>query len=121
MYPGVYFGTGSTPANLADHTLQSPITSGLTITNPSRVLLESEKEGQYTLSASYVLTNATEAELNIYEMGVVTPALVGGQYGSCLYPVLMERTVLTEPITIPPGASKLVTYKITFNQTLNVD
>lgn len=109
---GVYFGSGSTPATKSDYTLESPISTGLTITNPNVFNCTTNGAGQWVISASYVLTNTTAGEINIYEVGVVTPLYASKTYR----PFLMERTVLTAPITIAPGEAKLVTYKITFNQ-----
>lgn len=118
-YPGVYFGSGSTPASKNDYTLESPITSGLSISNPSSLMYK-EKNGKHSYSAEFILKNTTDADINIYEIGLYGQV---GYYGSSymLYPCLYERTVLDEPITIPAGESKLVTYKITFNQILNVE
>lgn len=122
---GVYFGTGSTPATKADYKLESPITSGLTITNPSALVWDDDGNGKYSACADFVVRNTSGAEINIYEIGVFTPTCAN-RNGSMtttdtLDLVLMERTVLAEPITIAPGEAKLVTYKITFNQTLNVE
>lgn len=114
---GVYFGSGSTPANKADITLESPITSGLEVSGKSTGCLNIA-EGQYMVLGQYVLKNTTEAEINIYETGVFLP-IQTATTSWCL--VMVDRTVLTEPITIAPGESKLVTYKLTFNQTLNVE
>lgn len=122
---GVYFGSGYTPAQKSDYKLESQITSGLSITN-SNVLTEHEKDGQYTLSASYAVKNTSDAEINISEIGLFSAVCTSTSdriYTSTdtRYPILVERTVLTEPITIPAGKTKIVTYKITFNQTLNVE
>lgn len=118
---GVWFGTGSTPANRNDYKLDSPITSGLSITNYQNEympLIIEESPGKYVLRAEYVLKNTTESEINIWEIGLFTPYC----YNITEYwQMLVERTVLTEPITIPAGGTKMVTYKITFNQTLNVE
>lgn len=116
---GVYFGTGSTPATLSDYTLESPITSGLSITNPSKLVWTDNGMGRYAVKADFILTNTAENEVNIYEIGLIS-FMYKDDLGY-LYPFLMERTVLPEPITIPAGGIKLVTYKITFNQVLNVD
>lgn len=113
---GVYFGTGSTPATWNDYTLESPITSGLTISSGGR--LPEQSGDAYSYLVTYTLYNTTDADINIYEVGLFSPVSYSD---SKHYLALMERTVLTEPITIPAGESKLVTYKITFNQTLNVE
>lgn len=122
LYPGLYFGSGSTPATRDDYTLESVIASGLRITN-NDVAIENDGNGKYIVSASFIVQNTSEAEVNIYEFGVFTPISNDTSVsGSITWKmVLMERTVLSEPITLAPGESKLVTYKITFNQTLHVE
>lgn len=110
-YCGVFFGSGSTPATKNDYKLESPITSGLTIANPSVPSISYSENGKYEVMGVYSVTNTTDAEINIWEIGIVT------QLGD--WNVLMERTVFTEPITIAPGEIKLVTYKLTFNQSVS--
>lgn len=108
-YGGVYFGTGATPAKRSDIKLEAVITTGLTITNSGNTLLAYEN-GVGTATSSYTVKNYTESEITIKEIGCYTT------FGSSkTSPVLFERTVLDEPITIPPGVTKLVTYKLTFN------
>lgn len=115
---GVFFGSGSTPASKDDFRLESPITSGLSIVNQDDLTVTNIDGGKYEISAQYIVTNNTEAEINIYEIGVVSAC---GSETNKFYPFLMERTVLSVPIVIAPGEVKVVTYKITFNQTLNVE
>lgn len=123
VYPGIYFGTGSTPASKADYTLESVISSGLTITNPTALAWNNDSNGKYEAVADFAVRNTKDSEIHIYEIGLFLPIETGGSSLMDLtwHNALMERTVLTEPITIAPGESKLVTYKITFNQTLNVE
>lgn len=112
--PGVYFGTGATPATASDYTLENPITSGLNVLSGSPALHSSN--GSHTYTATHTLTNTTDSEINIYELGLFLPVDTTSTAGKYLWAnTLAERTVLTEPITIAPGESKLVTYKITFN------
>lgn len=116
--PGVYFGKGSTPAQKTDANLESLIDSGLEITSPAKVVEYSDGNGKYEFIADFGVRNISESEINIYEVGLFLSVRVkSSQY----YPMLVERTVLAEPITIPPGEAKLVSYKLTFNQTLNVE
>ena len=117
---GVHFGSGSTPATKEDYTLEKLITSGMTITSRTAVIETTEVEGSYTFSASFILTNTSDAEINVYEIGYYGAICKDGNT-TYTYPVLMERTVLSEPVTIPVGGQKLISYKLTFNQTLNVD
>lgn len=113
-YPGVYFGTGSTPASKADYTLESPITSGLSISSGTRLYAD-EGNGVHSYHATFVVKNTGSAEINISEIGLFSSV---NSSTSKFYCVLMERTVLDAPITIAPGETKLVTYKLTFNQTV---
>ena len=115
---GVFFGSGSTPATKNDYKLESPITSGLSIASPNSLSWDNSIEGRYICSASFTIQNTTDADINIYEIGLFTPIL---STSSSYYSVLMERTVLTEPITITAGGTRIVNYKLTFNQTLNVE
>lgn len=114
---GLIFGTGATPATKDDYCLESQITAGLSIKAGSTVIAE-ETPGVYVAQVTHTLTNTSDAPINLYEFGLVGEVFTSG--GSSKY-VLFERTVLSEPITIHPGGLKLVTYKITFNQTLNVE
>lgn len=116
---GLYFGTGSTPATVNDYTLEAPITSGMSVTKGT-VLLGKESDGVYAAMASHTIKNTSDTLINIYEAGVYGAIGYGNDSGY-EKPFLLERTVLTEPISLQPGEEKIVTYKITFNQVLNVD
>lgn len=118
---GLFFGSGSTPATKADYKLESPITSGLRITNPYNLVWSDDGNGKHTAIADLIVRNTSEAEINIHEIGIFTPLsqTSSDSVSGCTFNnVLMERTVLDEPVTIAPGESKLVTYKITFNHTV---
>lgn len=122
LNPGVRFGTGSTPANKDDYKLESPITSGLAITNPTidttsgvtQIPME-VSDGKYTYVVPFMVQNTTESEINIWEIGLFGE--VGTSTSYRVSHVLFERTVLSEPITIAPGETKTVTYKLTLNQS----
>ena len=116
--PGVYFGSGSTPAKKTDANLESLIDSGLEVTSPQNVVEYSDGNGRYEFVSDFVVRNTSESEINIFEIGLFLSVRVkSSQY----YPMLVERTVLSEPVTIAPGEAKLVTYKLTFNQAMNVE
>lgn len=114
-YPGVYFGTGSTPPSRSDIELEAPITSGLSFTGSGNVLFYDEGDGVYSASTTFTIKNTTSAEIVIREIGCFATGSGLTESGSLLY--MMERTVLDNPITIPSGITKLITYKITFNQS----
>lgn len=119
---GVYFGSGATPATMGDYALDSLITSGLTITNPSALAFNDCGNGKYEVAADYVVRNATDAEIVIREVGAFSLLYVDSSYwggGSDRNwgLALMERTVLETPVTIPAGEARLIEYKVTFNHT----
>lgn len=113
---GVYFGTGSTPPAKSDYRLESPITSGLSVTNPDTAVQTSDGKGKYEVMSTFTVKNTTSSEIVIREMGIITPVRDLSTSGTFYYAVLMERTVLTDPIVIPAGGTKMITYKLTFNQ-----
>lgn len=112
---GVYFGSGSTPATREDYKLESPIESGLSITNPgSLVWLETDGDNRSAV-ADFVLRNTSGAEIVVREVGFVS-ALIRQNDGD-FYPCLFERTVLDNPVTIPAGEARLIEYKVTISKT----
>lgn len=120
---GVFFGSGSTPASPDDYTLESPIISGLTITNTNQLYLYNEDEnGSVELTGTFLLQNTSDAEINISEMGIITAFGSGISSGTIQFlPVLMERTVLPEPVSIQPGCAKVITYKVRQNLAINAE
>lgn len=111
---GVHFGTGTTPPNKADYKLEEEITSGLSITNQESAEITDLGGGKYKVEASFILKNTTAEAIAISEIGLYS---YGGYSSSSAYTVLFERQVFDTPITIQPNESKLVTYKLTFNQS----
>lgn len=122
-YSGVFFGSGTTPPSKTDYTLEIPITSGLNVDNPSTLIEQSYGNGQYAFISNFVLTNTSNDNISVSEMGLIVPlygynSVNGGNVTSVTNWsfALMERTVLDEPVVILPSESKLITYKIIFNQ-----
>jgi len=115
-HTGVFFGSGSTAAERSDYKLETPITSGLTVANSSSVVEENDGNGKYTFLADYRVSNTSDAEISISEIGAFCPC---GKGSSEYYPIMLERTVLDEPIVIQPGKSKKITYAIVIDQILN--
>jgi hypothetical protein len=114
-YRGIYFGTGSTPASLTDYALESPITTGLVFAG-GLVGISAYEDGKAEATARYIVTNTSNAEINIWEIGCFAPLQTSNATNNGYAVIMLERTVLTEPITIPAGEAKMVTYKVVFNQ-----
>lgn len=111
----VRFGTGTTKPAASDYRLESYISSGLTITNPTSVL-PSRKSGCLEFSATYALQNTSDADIVISEVGAfVRIAHSTNSNGDQLANAMVDRTVLDAPITIKPNETKQVTYTIRLN------
>ncbi len=113
---GVYFGSGARPATKEDYNLEVPISSGLNAVNGAG-FLKDDGNGKYSFSRDFVLTNTTEENITVSEIGCFTPVKVNSASSNQQWwPILMDRTVLPEPVVIQPNESKLITYKFVFNQ-----
>lgn len=120
---GIHVGTDPTPATKSDYKLGAPITSGLSASSGG-LLTQKEADGRWAKFSQFVLRNTSEVEINIWEIGIFTAVNADTSISTGkrqTWPVLMERTVFDEPITIQPGEQKLLIYKLTFNQTMNVE
>ena len=115
-YPGVFFGSGTTPPTKDDYDLESMITTGLAITNTG-TSTKDKGNGVYSVEASYVLRNTSAATITVSEMGTFGEVHFKTNSDYHAYRILFERQVLEEPVIIQPGESKLITYKLTFNQS----
>lgn len=111
---GWTFGGGTTPATDDDYALESPITSGLSCSSAS-ALRKLDSNGYPYVTFAMTVTNSSNADITISEIGYkqnmyCTTALEGTSYGR--YVFLIDRTVLTTPITIPAGQYAVVEYTL---------
>ena len=111
-YSGVSFGTGTTPATVSDYFLESILYEAqISVSNPSTVSFSrGDTYDEYT--ATFGVTNETTDAITISEVGLSAVANKTIATNPC---VLVDRTVLDAPITIPAGESKQITYTIRFN------
>ena len=100
----VCFGTGTTPENVNDYTVEAMITSGITL---STALSQEVSNNQLITRAAYTVTNTSSSDKNISEMGIFTRMYYNN--GSDSAGFLIYRKVFSEPITITPGNSKVIT------------
>ena len=107
---GVSFGIGTTPATASDYCLESILgTTQISVSVPSTVSY-SRVDTYEEYSVTFGVTNKTADAITISEVGLTI------YNNNSPYPyVLVDRTVLDEPITIPAGQSKQITYTIRFN------
>lgn len=106
---GVSFGTGTTPPTASDYVLESILSNTqISVAAPNAV---SYSRGD-TYDAYFVafgITNKTSEAITISEVGLTASPVTNS---AC---VLVDRTVLDTPVTIPAGQSKQITYTIRFN------
>lgn len=106
---GTWYGRGRTPATADDYTLEDPITDGsLTGASGSSALITTVANGYMQISAPHSVTNNTNEEITIGEVGCFGMTYSNGSG------VLLDRTVLDEPITIPAKGTVAFEYVIKF-------
>ncbi len=117
---GVIFGTGNTPPTKEDHCFSG---SALTALKAANIIVfvktETDEEGVH-IRGSYTISNTTAAEITVGEVGLMEccswrrPSTNSNNQGG----VLLERTVLDTPITIPAGGVGVVQYTINLGYTI---
>ena len=107
---GTCFGSGSTPATVDDYRLEQRIDSGISVTTQTRASCTST-ETYMEYSATFGVTNTGTEDKTIAEIGLI----ISGHQTNYTTRVLVDRTVLDKPVTIPAGQSKQITYTIRFN------
>ena len=111
---GVYFGTGTAPATPTDLTLEAPITSGINITSPGDMVI-SVQDGYYEMSSTFGLqNNSYTASYAISEVGLFLKYQSSSSSGTSDKMFMIERTVLSSPITLAPMEAKQITYTVRF-------
>lgn len=107
---GVFFGNGNELATLEDYKLSGDYIS----TFQSMVATSYENEADSSsITCNYTLANTGDTDIVISEVGIITYAWKGATSNNGW--MLIERTVLEEPVTIEPGGVGQVTYTIRFN------
>lgn len=108
--PGTWYGKGTTPAALDDYTLEAPITDGsiTAICGGNSNLVRAEGPDHYRFSAVHQVTNNTDEEIAISEIGCFGSITNGGKV------LMLDRTVLKTPVVIPPRETVPLEYVIKF-------
>lgn len=107
---GVVFGNGTTPETVNDCNMAGELFS--TYTHSQTLTCEYDETG-VTTTIRYTLTNTSETDFTISEVGIFGYAYVkkNGSSYYFRYNILLERTVLETPVTIPGnGGVGQVTY-----------
>lgn len=107
---GVVIGSGRMQPTLNDYKLESIILSdSLTA---SSTLTRIKNNGYVTQTALITITNGGTSDVTIGEIGLLMNTSTSTADSAC---VLLERTVLDTPVTIPAGGVGQVTYTVQFN------
>lgn len=106
---GVIIGDGDTAPTMNDYKLSGNLIS--TFAYSAAVTTESADDG-VIFTGLYTITNSGTEPITVKEIGLVaTPTNNSGLQ----YRLLIDRTVLDEPVTIPAGGVGQVTYKLKLN------
>ena len=105
---GVAVGTGTTPPTMSDYVLESILgNTQISVVTPNSVSF-SRGDNFDEYSVSFGITNITDEAITISEVGL-TAVPQNAQY------VLVDRSALDTPVTIPPHETKHIAYTIRFN------
>ena len=109
---GVSFGTGTTPATASDYVIESILgNTQISVSTPNAVSF-SRADTYDEYSVTFGITNKTAEAITISEVGLTAcPNTKGTPFAFAL----VDHTVLDNPVTIPAGQSKQITYTIRFN------
>lgn len=104
-------GSGTTPATEDDYALENAITSGFSTSGQAYVsVLEGGAEVVYKL----VLKNTSASAFTVSEIGYLGRGYVSTS-SSGAKSVMVDRTVLDAPVTIPAGESRTISYTVRLN------
>jgi hypothetical protein len=117
---GVAFGADGTAATENDYTLGGHIT-GLRAVTPSIQTIYDGDNNRYVARLDFSVSNDTGAAVTIREVGLFvrfnTAASRGGTASSSSnsrFSFMMDRTVLSSPVTIPDGEAATVRYEFAY-------
>lgn len=110
---GISVGTGNRSATDEDYNLQSTITSGLTAV----ITRTAEEDGTLVcITFNVVLTNTTDSDITVKEIGIKSNINCGATAGATTNfnprTVLIDRTVLSEPVVVPARGNAAILYTL---------
>lgn len=122
---GYAFGTGTTPATEDDYCMEALITSGISLSaTPQRQSNFDAETRTYTIYYDFTINNTSSDDVTISELGMYcnfyrTTAIGAdvNHYVGNNTNVLVEHTILEEPVTIPAGESRILRYQLVYAPT----
>lgn len=110
---GVAFGDGTVPPTVEDVKLSGKQHTWIQSSNTTCELSYGEDTDDLLVTAVYTINNTTGSDVTISEVGFFgCTQFYNSSIGYRYIPVLLERTLLDVPITIPAGGVGKVTYTI---------
>lgn len=110
---GIRVGSGNRAESSSDYELQSQITSGLSGSVASNCGVDNDNNPYVDFVVT--LTNTSNSEITIREIGYSQQARVSTSYGSTSLQntmLLLDRTVLDNEVTIAPNDFAVIDYKL---------
>lgn len=111
---GIQIGSGTTPASEDDYALEAIITSGFS-SSVSSVNGVDEDDNPY-LIFNVMITNTSASDITVGEIGysqtMYCTTEKGSEKSGDRYNLLFDRSVLDEPVTIPPNETKAIKYTL---------
>lgn len=114
---GIAVGSGDTPATENDYTIESIITTLTTSATPTVTPHYDTTTGKYVISVDLTLSNATSADIIVKEVCRFSRVVKGTNLGDAAtssqsnwVTILIDRTVLETPLTVPAGGAAVLRY-----------
>lgn len=110
---GISIGTGTTAATVTDYNLEATITSGITVTLESNIV-RMDGDSPYH-EYTFAITNTSESALTISEVGykqALRSCSTQGGTSDSAGVFLLDRTVLSSPLTIQAGDAGILVYAL---------
>ena len=104
----VFMGTGSEPPTADDYCLSGKVIKGFT--SSKSVTVEEDDDG-VAVTAVYTVTNTGSSDFTVSEVGTFGPTFDTSGYSQSQF-IMLDRTVLDSPVTVPAGGIGQVTYTI---------
>lgn len=106
---GVAFGNGTAEPTIDDYALSG---DHMTAYEATVVLTKALEDDHASITAQYTITNTGTEDFTISEVGLYAYDHASNASASYKAAVLLERTLLETPVTIPAGGVAQVTYTI---------
>lgn len=101
-------GTGTTTPTVSDYTLATPISvSDVSCVSASNVY--SEPNGERYITATF--NNNTASDIVVNEVGLILDLWISSYFS---YKILLDRQVLSSPVTIPANSEIALVYTLEF-------